>query len=54
VTLGLRVTADMKRKLEKDAVKAGRSLSQEAEMRLELSYDRQWIMEYLAKLLGKD
>lgn len=48
VTLGLRVTADLKRKLEKDAVKAGRSLSQEAEIRLERSYDR----EEVAKLLS--
>jgi TraY domain len=53
VTMGLRVSAEMKRRLEKDAVKAGRSLSQEAEIRLEQSYDRQWILEYLTKLLGK-
>jgi hypothetical protein len=51
--MGLRVSAEMKRRLEKDAVKAGRSLSQEAEIRLEQSYDRQWILEYLTKLLGK-
>jgi predicted transcriptional regulator len=45
VTLGLRVSADLKRKLEKDAVKAARSLSQEAELRLEQSYDREWIVK---------
>jgi len=48
VTLGLRVSADMKRKLEKDAVKNGRSLSQEAEFRLERSYDRDEIFTHLA------
>ena len=48
VTLGLRVTADLKRKLEKDALKNGRSLSQEAEIRLERSYDRDEIFTHLA------
>ncbi len=45
VTLGLRVSADLKRRLEKDAARAGRSLSQEAEFRLELSYDRRELIE---------
>src|SRR6476619_4950504 len=36
------------RKLEKDAVKNGRSLSQEAEFRLERSYDRDEIFTHLA------
>jgi hypothetical protein len=49
VTLGLRVSADMKRKLERDAVKNGRSLSQEAEFRLERSYDRDEIFTHLAR-----
>jgi hypothetical protein len=48
VTLGLRVSAEMKRKLEKDAIKNGRSLSQEAEFRLERSYDRDEIFTHLA------
>jgi hypothetical protein len=37
VSLGLRVTAGVKRALEKAAIKTGRSISQEAEIRLELS-----------------
>lgn len=38
VTLGLRVTADMKGRLGDEAVRNGRSLSQEAEIRLEQSF----------------
>jgi hypothetical protein len=41
VALGLRVTADVKNKLEKAAVDNGRSLSQEAEFRLERSFERE-------------
>lgn len=37
VSLGLRVTPDTKRKLEAAAIQRGRSLSQEAEIRLEAS-----------------
>ena len=48
VTLGLRVPAALKRKLEKDALKNGRSLSQEAELRLEQSYDREWVAKFLS------
>jgi hypothetical protein len=51
VTLGLRVTADLKRKLEKDAGKSGRSLSQEAEIRLEQSYDREWIAKLVQAMV---
>jgi len=53
VTLGLRVSAGLKVKLEKDAIKAGRSLSQEAELRLEQSYDREWILERMAAIVAK-
>jgi hypothetical protein len=38
-TLTLRVTADIKSRLEAEAVKTGRSLSQEAETRLEKTFD---------------
>jgi hypothetical protein len=38
VALSLRVTAPMKAALEEEATKNGRSLSQEAEMRLEQSF----------------
>lgn len=37
-SLGLRVTAELKRKLDKAAALSGRSQSQEAEMRLEQSF----------------
>ena len=40
VMLGLRVTANIKRKLEAAAIESGRSLSQEAEFRLEQSFER--------------
>jgi hypothetical protein len=48
VPLGLRVTPLMKRRLEDAATKNGRSLSQEAEIRLEmsLSSDRQLTLAY--------
>ena len=39
VPLGLRITPDMKRKLERAALKSGRSLSQEVERRIERSLD---------------
>jgi hypothetical protein len=39
VSLGLRVTAAVKRSLEAAAIKNGRSISQEAELRLEHSLD---------------
>ncbi len=37
-SLGLRVTAEIKRKLEAAALKSGRSQSQEAEFRIEQSF----------------
>ena len=48
VPLGLRITPRMKSKLEEAATKKGRSLSQEVEMRLEmsLSADYQLILAY--------
>jgi TraY domain len=42
VPIGLRVTAQMKRKLEEAATEKGRSLSQEAEMRLQNSLSSDW------------
>jgi hypothetical protein len=39
IMLGLRVTADIKRKLEAEALSSGRSLSQETEIRLQQSFD---------------
>ena len=38
VSLGFRVTAEVKRKLEAAAVASGRSISQEAELRIERSF----------------
>ncbi len=40
-SLGLRVTAQLKRRLDQAAAHSGRSQSQEAEFRLEQSFDRQ-------------
>lgn len=45
VSLGLRVTADIKRRLDAAAEASGRSQSQEAEFRLERSFDRQGLLE---------
>jgi TraY domain len=39
--IGVRVTPEMKRRLEAAAEQSGRSLTQEAELRLERSFDRQ-------------
>ena len=47
IMLGLRVTADIKRKLEAEASKSGRSLSQEAEIRLQQSFDQERALNYL-------
>jgi hypothetical protein len=41
VTLGVRVSADTKRKLEEEANKTGRSLSQEAELRVLQTLDNE-------------
>jgi hypothetical protein len=41
VTLGVRVSADTKRKLEDEALKTGRSLSQEAELRMLKTFDNE-------------
>lgn len=52
--LGLRVTAETKRKLEAAAIESGRSLSQEAELRLEQSFEREWIVKSLQVWLKKE
>jgi hypothetical protein len=44
VSLGLRVTAETKQRLDAAAAMSGRSQSQEAEMRLERSFERQDLM----------
>jgi hypothetical protein len=51
VTLGLRVTPQLKRQLARDAEKTGRSLSQEAELRLEQSYDREWVAKFVMAVM---
>jgi hypothetical protein len=43
--LGLRVTAELKENLEQAAIQSGRSLSQEAELRLEKSFERDFILK---------
>ena len=53
VSLGFRVTADIKRRLEEAAVKKGRSLSQESEFRLEHSFDTEsMLLEALTLAYG--
>ena len=52
--LGLRVTAEVKQKLEEAAIQSGRSLSQEAELRLEQSFEREWIIKRLQAWLRKE
>jgi hypothetical protein len=54
VTLGLRVTAELKNRIEGAANEKGRSLSQEAEFRLERSFDREELLpEVLTLAYGK-
>lgn len=45
VSLGLRVTAQTKNRLDEAAVASGRSQSQEAEFRLDRSFDRQDLLQ---------
>src|SRR4029079_5578159 len=55
VHLGIRVTVEMKRRLEAAAAKTGRSQSQEAEMRLERSCERQDLLsEVLTLTYGRE
>jgi len=55
VPLGLRVTPDLKRKLDAAAEQSGRSQSQEAELRLEHTFDRQGLLsEVLTLTYGKE
>jgi hypothetical protein len=50
VPLGLRVTLETKRRLDDAAVASGRSQSQEAELRLEHSFDREDLLIDILKL----
>jgi len=50
VHLGLRVTLEMKRRIEAEAVRTGRSQSQEVEARLERSFRDDEILTELAAL----
>ena len=52
--MSLRVTAEMKEELEAAAVKSGRSLSQEAELRLALSFKNDWLLKALRKGLREE
>ena len=55
VPLGLRVTPEMKRRLDDAAKRSGRSQSQEAEFRLERSFDRTDLLsEALRLAYGRD
>jgi hypothetical protein len=50
VSLGLRVTAELKLRLDSAAAAAGRSQSQEAELRLEQSFERQALLPQILDL----
>ena len=50
VPLGLRVTPELKRKLDAAAEQTGRSQSQEAELRLEHTFDRQELLPEILTL----
>ena len=52
--LSLRVTAETKQKLEAVALESGRSISQEAEIRIEQSFEREWILKRFHALLKKE
>lgn len=52
--LGLRVTAELKRDLEAAAIASGRSLSQETELRLEQSFERDFILKSLQAWMRKE
>jgi hypothetical protein len=55
VSLGLRVTPELKRVLDEAAASSGRSQSQEAEMRLEHSFDRgRLLSEVMSLAYGRD
>lgn len=55
VPLSLRVTPEMKRRLDAAAEQSGRSQSQEAELRLERTFDRQGLLfEILALAYGSE
>lgn len=50
VMLGLRVTPEIKQQLDDAAQRSGRSQSQEAELRLERSFDRQGLLQEVLEL----
>ena len=54
VPLSLRVTAEIKDELEQAAIQSGRSLSQEAELRLQTSFEREFILKSLRVLIRKE
>jgi hypothetical protein len=54
VSLGLRVTPQLKRQLARDAEKTGRSLSQTAELKIEQAYDREWVARLVMAMVRKD
>jgi hypothetical protein len=54
VTLTIRVSPDIKGKLEAEANKAARSLSQEAERRIENSFNAEDMMVQMARFLREE
>jgi TraY domain len=54
VPVGFRITAETKTALEAAAIASGRSLSQECELRLTESFERDWILQRLQAWLKKE
>jgi hypothetical protein len=54
VPVGFRITAEAKLKLEQAALASGRSLSQEAELRIEQSFERDFILKSLRMWAKKE
>jgi hypothetical protein len=54
VPLSLRVSAEVRDELEQAAIQSGRSLSQEAEFRLETSFEREFLLKAMQKWLRKE
>jgi predicted transcriptional regulator len=53
VSMGMKVPASLKERLDAAAIASGRTQGMEAAARIERSFDHEWIVSEIAKLLGK-
>lgn len=53
-SLGLKVTADIKRRLDAAARANGRTQSQEAEVRLEQSFRDEYLLQQILRAVGRE